>query len=136
LSAYTILQREDTLNEIVRLLGPEVLPDEEKLILDVARIIKVGFLQQSAYDPIDSYTNPKRQVELLKLILAFYNGANTSLKAGVQLQSIRAMPVISKIMRARFEIKDDELFKINDLMEEMSAAFKAMSPLGVAQIAA
>jgi len=136
LEAYQVLQREDTLKEIVRLLGPEVLPDEEKLILDVARIMKIGFLQQTAYDPIDSYTNPKRQVALLRLIVGFYKEAGTSLKAGVPLQSIRAMPVISKIMRARFEIKDDELFRLNDLTEEMDAAFKALLPQGVAQIAA
>jgi V/A-type H+-transporting ATPase subunit A len=136
LEAYSILQREDTLKEIVRLLGPEVLPDEEKLILDVARIMKIGFLQQTAYDPIDSYTNPKRQVALLRLIVGFYKEAGTSLKAGVPLQSIRAMSVISKIMRARFEIKDDELFRLNDLTEEMDAAFKALLPQGVAQIAA
>jgi V/A-type H+-transporting ATPase subunit A len=136
LEAYQILQREDTLKEIVRLLGPEVLPDEEKLILDVARIIKVGFLQQTAYDPIDSYTNPKRQVALLRIILAFYKEAGAALKAGVPLQSIRAMPVIAKIMRARFEIKDDELFRISDLTDEMNAAFKALVPQGVAQVAA
>ncbi len=136
LEAYQILQREDTLKEIVRLLGPEVLPDEEKLILDVARIIKVGFLQQTAYDPIDSYTNPKRQVALLRIIVAFYKEAGAALKAGVPLQSVRAMPVIAKIMRARFEIKDDELFKISDLTDEMNAAFKALMPQGVAQVAA
>jgi hypothetical protein len=75
-------------------------------------------------------------VALLRLIVGFYKEAGTSLKAGVPLQSIRAMSVISKIMRARFEIRDDELFRLNDLTEEMDAAFKALLPQGVAQIAA
>ncbi len=136
LEAYQILQREDTLKEIVRLLGPEVLPDEEKIILDVARVIKVGFLQQTAYDPIDSYTNPKRQVALLRLIVTFYKDAGAALKSGVPLQSIRGLAVISKIMRARFEIKDDELFKIDELTNEMTGAFKALQPQGVVQVAA
>jgi len=133
--AYGILQREDTLKEIVRLLGPEVLPDEEKLVLDVARIIKVGFLQQTAYDPIDSYTNPKRQVALLRLMVEFYRHASAALKEGVSLQAIRAMPIISSLMRARFEVRDDELFKLDGLMAEMDSAFKAVSTQGVTQVA-
>ena len=53
--SYHILQREDTLKEIVRLLGPEALPDEEKLILEVARMIKIGILQQNSFDKVDTY---------------------------------------------------------------------------------
>lgn len=53
--SYEILQREDTLKEIVRLLGPEALPDEEKLILELARMIKIGILQQNSFDNVDTY---------------------------------------------------------------------------------
>ena len=59
--AYGILQREDTLKEIVRLLGPEALPDEEKIILEVARMIKIGLLQQNSFDEVDTYCSPKKQ---------------------------------------------------------------------------
>jgi len=74
--AYEVLLREDALREIVRLLGPEALPDSEKLILDVARIIKEGFLQQNAFDEIDAYCSPLKQVKLLDLLLTFYKNAN------------------------------------------------------------
>lgn len=133
--AYAVLQREDTLKEIVRLLGPEVLPDEEKLVLDVARIIKVGFLQQTAYDPVDSYTNPKRQVALLRLIVEFYRQASAALRSGVSLHSIRSMPIIGKLTRARFEIRDDELFRLDDLLAEMNQAFRELAAKGVTQVA-
>jgi len=63
--AYGILQREDTLKEIVRLLGPEALPDEEKLILEVARMIKIGILQQNSFDEVDTYSSPKKQFRLI-----------------------------------------------------------------------
>src|SRR3970282_1415270 len=59
--AYSILQREDVLKEMVRLLGPEALPDEEKLILDLARMLKEGYLQQSAYHEVDTYCSPTKQ---------------------------------------------------------------------------
>ncbi|MGC8970551.1 MAG: V-type ATP synthase subunit A, partial [Conexivisphaera sp.] len=69
---YQILRREDELLEIVRLLGPESLADEEKLILDAARMIREGYLQQSAYDEVDSYCSPERQYELMRMFVEFY----------------------------------------------------------------
>ena len=70
--AYTILQREDALKEIVRLLGPEALPDEEKLILDVARMIQIGFLQQNAYDDTDAYCSPEKQFKMMKMFVQYH----------------------------------------------------------------
>jgi len=124
--AYHILQREDALREIVRLLGPEVLPEEEKLILEVARMIKIGFLQQSAYDPIDTYTSPKRQVLLLKLFVEFYERAEEALRRGVPLDKIKTMPIIQKLLRAKFEIPEDQLDKLEALRLEVEESFKAL----------
>ena len=61
---YNILQKEDSLKEIVKLLGPEALPDEEKLVLEVARMIKIGLLQQNSFDEIDTYCSPEKQVPI------------------------------------------------------------------------
>ena len=124
--AYHILQREDALREIVRLLGPEILPEEEKLILEVARMIKIGFLQQSAYDPIDTYTSPKRQVLLLKLFVEFYERAEEALRRGVPLDKIKTMPIIQKLLRAKFEIPEDQLDKLEALRLEVEESFKAL----------
>jgi len=60
--AYAVLQREDTLKEIVRLLGPEALPDEEKIILEVARMIKIGILQQNTFDEVDTYCSTEKTI--------------------------------------------------------------------------
>ena len=70
--SYNILQREDTLKEIVRLLGPEALPDEEKLVLEVARMIKIGILQQNSFDKVDTYCSPQKQLKQVKLMVQFY----------------------------------------------------------------
>jgi V/A-type H+-transporting ATPase subunit A len=128
--AYHILQREDTLKEIVRLLGPEALPDEEKLILDVARMIKIGFLQQSAYDPIDSYCSPIKQVKLLRLFVDFYNEALNALRSGIGLRNLRAMEIIPKLLRAKFEIPSEEHGKLDELREELFNAFKKLHEVG------
>ena len=124
--AYEILQREDSLKEIVRLLGPEALPDEEKLILDVARMLKIGFLQQSAYDEVDAYCSPEKQIKLLRLFLDFYNEALKSLKRGSSLESTRSMKIITKLLRAKYEIKGEELEKLDGLKQEMLSEFEKL----------
>lgn len=127
IEAYSILQREDVLKEIVRLLGPEALPDEEKLILDLARMLKEGYLQQSAYDEIDTYCSPTKQVKSLRLFVDFYKEALNALRSGIPLASIRSMPVIAKIIRARIEIAEKEVEKIDALHEEMTKALKSLT---------
>ncbi|MFQ5940455.1 MAG: V-type ATP synthase subunit A [Nitrososphaerales archaeon] len=123
---YFLLQREDTLKEIVRLLGPEALPEEEKLVLEVARMIKIGILQQSAYDKIDTFCGPKKQLKLLKLMVDFHKGANKALKEGVSLADIRAMPIITRMLKAKFEVPDDQLQNLDELGSDMFAQFKQL----------
>jgi V/A-type H+-transporting ATPase subunit A len=125
--AYGILQREDALKEIVRLLGPEALPDEEKLILDVARMIQIGFLQQNAYDDIDAYCSPQKQFVMMKMFVQFYNEAIKSLRNGVPLQKIRAMQVIAPMLRAKFAIKSEEMDKLDALVKQMFDEFSSLS---------
>jgi V/A-type H+-transporting ATPase subunit A len=133
LDAFEVLQREDVLKEIVRLLGPEALPDEEKLILDVARMIKDGFLQQSAYDDIDTYCSPKKQVKQLGVFIGFYHTALTALRNGIPLQDIRSMPIITKIIRSRYEIPNTELEKLDKMNNEMIKMFEEMSTVRKAE---
>ena len=123
---YLLLQKEDALKEIVRLLGPEALPDEEKLVLEVARMIKIGILQQSAYNKIDTYCGPKKQLKLLQLMLEFHNEANKALKVGVSLADIRAMPVITRLLKAKFDVADDQLEKLDELGNDVISHFRQL----------
>ncbi len=122
--SYEVLQREDTLREIVRLLGPESLPDEEKLILEIARMIKLGFLQQNSYDAVDTYCSPQKQIKLMRLMVMFHEEALNALRNGVTLAQVRASPIIPKILRAKFEVKESELDKLDAMMEELKNEFK------------
>ncbi len=129
--AYGVLQREDTLKEIVRLLGPEALPDEEKLILEVARMIKIGILQQNSFDDVDTYCSPEKQYKLLKLLVDFYKKGQQAIKDGVTLADIRAMSIIGAILKARMEIKDDEMPKLDALGVQMEEQFKSITGVKV-----
>jgi V/A-type H+/Na+-transporting ATPase subunit A len=85
--AFEILQKEDKLLKIVKLIGPDALPDSERLYLEVARIIKLGFLQQGAYDEIDTYSTPDKQLKILKIILRFFERAAEIIKVRRYLKS-------------------------------------------------
>jgi V/A-type H+-transporting ATPase subunit A len=125
--SYQILQKEDTLKEIVRLLGPEALPDEEKLVLEVARMIKIGILQQNSFDKVDTYCSPEKQLKLVRLMVKFYKEAQKALKEGKSLADIRAMPIITSLLKAKFEIPDDQLSRLDELNRRMSEEFKGAS---------
>lgn len=129
--AYGVLQREDTLKEIVRLLGPEALPDEEKLILEVARMIKIGLLQQNSFDDVDTYCSPEKQFRLLQLQVDFYKRGQQALKEGADLADIRAMSIISNLLKARMEIKDDEMPKLDELAKSLDEQFNGLTGVKV-----
>jgi V/A-type H+-transporting ATPase subunit A len=122
--SYQILQREDTLKEIVRLLGPEALPDEEKLVLEVARMLKIGILQQNSFDKVDTYCGPAKQLKLVRLMVKFYKEAQKALKEGKSLADIRALPIITTLLKAKFEVTDEEISKLEEIDKRLSDSFK------------
>jgi V/A-type H+-transporting ATPase subunit A len=121
------LQREDTLKEIVRLLGPEALPDEEKLILELARMIKIGILQQNSFDNVDTYCSPEKQLKLVRLMIKFYKESQKALREGIPLTDIRALPIITTLLKAKFEIPDDQVSKLDNLDNRLSEEFHGIS---------
>ena len=128
---YGVLQREDTLKEIVRLLGPEALPDEEKLILEVARMIKIGLLQQNSFDDVDTYCSPEKQYKLMKLLVDYYKGGQQALKEGAALADIREMSTVSSLLKARMDVKDDEMDKLDKIGQDMTEQFKNITGVKV-----
>jgi V/A-type H+-transporting ATPase subunit A len=91
--AMFILQKETELQEIVQLVGPDALPESEKVILEVARMLREDFLQQFAFDEVDAYCPPKKGYWILKTILAFSDAAVAALNRGVSLRQILELPI-------------------------------------------
>jgi len=125
--ALTLLHRESELQEIVRLIGPEALHEQDKLILEVARIIREGFLRQNAFDPIDVFTTPEKQFKLLKMFVDFYTLAKKAVERGITVKEIRSLPIIPKMIRAAMTIPNEELHKIDDLYREMVSSLEKLS---------
>ena len=121
LKAMDILKREQRLQQIVRLIGADALPESDRLILTVAELIKNGFLQQNAFDDIDQYSVPEKQVQILQLIVQFYNFSLSAIKAGCPLVRINELPVKNEIVRAKSVVandRTDELKTIHNHLEE------------------
>ncbi|RLF03074.1 MAG: V-type ATP synthase subunit A [Thermoprotei archaeon] len=133
--AMRILARENELKEHVRLLGPEALPEKEKLVMLTARILREGFLQQDAFDEIDTYCSVEKQFKLLKTIIDFHREAERLIERGVPFHRIRELKIIERLMRIKEEIPNDQTYKIEGFREEvinqLRATFEGVRTVGV-----
>jgi V/A-type H+-transporting ATPase subunit A len=118
--ALTLLQREERLQQIVKLVGPDVLPDSQRLILFIAEIFKDGFLAQSAFDENDMYCSPEKQVALLRLILNLYRRGRDMIQGGVPLTKVCSMECVSEVLRAKAATSNKELHKVEELAKRLA----------------
>ena len=125
--ALTLLQREDRLQQIVKLVGPDVLPDSQKLILFIAEIFKDGFLTQSAFDEKDMFCSPERQIALLRIILTLYRRGRDLIQAGAPLAKIRGLPSVPQVMRAKSTFGNAELEKLAELAKRLGKELDALA---------
>ena len=105
--ALITLQREAELEEIVRLVGPEALPEDDKLILLAARLIREDFLMQSAYHPVDTYTQPTRAHAMIAVIMKFYDLAKEATESGMLVSEVAASKMLPRISRMK-DIPNEE----------------------------
>lgn len=111
-----LLQKEGKLQQVVKLVGPDVLPDSQRLVLEACNIFKNTFLQQNAFDRIDAFSTAQKQVKMLKMILAFYREGAQAIKKGALLIQLKKIAVYPEIIKAKFTISNDELEKLDDLI--------------------
>lgn len=110
-----LLFEENKLREIVKLVGEDVLPDDQRLILETAKIIKVGFLQQNAYHKEDSFVPLIKQYKMLKTIETFYDNAYKAVKIGVPISKIRNEEIFDCLYKMKYNIPNDNLEGLNEL---------------------
>ncbi len=108
-----LLKREERLQQIVRLIGADALPDADRLVLNVCEMIKNGFLQQDAFDPVDQYSVPAKQIQILLLIMSYYDKSLEVLKAGCPLVKLVELPVRNEIIRAKSTVENEHLEKLD-----------------------
>ena len=101
--ALKILEDASEIEETARIIGEKALPDEQRLTLLIAEMIREGFLIQNAFHEVDRYCDPEKQVKLLKLIMDFHDAVEPLIRRGIPIERIRALKVVSEIMRVKEE---------------------------------
>jgi len=119
IEAINLLKNENRLQQIVRLIGPDALPDTERLVLKVADMIKIGFLQQNAYDDVDKYCSSDKQIAILELIMNYFKRAQNCVKAGAPLSQVIGLPVCDEIVRIKMVYKNEEMDKIHEVASRL-----------------
>jgi V/A-type H+-transporting ATPase subunit A len=124
--AMEVLQEESELQEVVQLVGSDALPEEQRLTLEVARMIREFFLQQSAYHPVDTYSPLKRQYEYMSAIKKFSEHAKKAISLEIPLERIVALPCRADLGKLKFEETIDQ-----DIKTVSAAMDKQFAGLGV-----
>ncbi len=122
-----LFQRENRLQQVVKLVGPDVLPDSQRFILEVATMFKNAFLQQSAFDKIDMYSVAEKQAKMMEIILTYYERGAEMIKKGATLVKLKRMKVHSEIAKMKFTVHNDEVDKLDSLLKKLN---RAMDDLG------
>ncbi len=117
--AMEILSEESRLEQIVKLVGSDTLPDEQRLVLETARLLREGFLQQNSFDPIDSYSPVEKQIRMLGLILYFHQRAQRIIKQGALISSIHELPVVDTLIRMKTLVDNEDLTRLDEIRKEI-----------------
>ena len=119
--AMNVLNEDERLREIVSLVGPDVLPDSQRLVLLTAELIKNGFLQQNAFDPVDTYCDPEKQAALLRAMVTFHRRAERIIEGGAPAVRIRELAIVETLSRARMTIKNGDKAALDGLLRDLDA---------------
>lgn len=110
----SILTEESKLNEIVKLIGSDVLPDDQKLVLEIARVIRLGFVQQNAYHPSDTYVPLIKQLKMMETILYLNKRAKELIAMNMPMSVLKQEDIFEKIISIKYDVANDELDKFDD----------------------
>lgn len=109
-----ILHEENKLMEIVKLIGSDVLPEDQKLIIEIARVVRVGFLQQNAYHKDDTYVPLEKQYLMMRAILCLYEESKKAVASGVTAAALLETGLFEKVIKVKYDIPNDkpEMFRL------------------------
>ena len=120
--AMRLLQQEDRLQRVVRLVGPDALPDDQRLILFVADIIKQAFLEQGAFDERDSYCPMEKQMKMMDCILRFHAAGVDALKTGMHVVALMNLDVVDRLRRMKTDVPNDDLSQLDAIRAQIEDA--------------
>ena len=117
-----LLREESQLMEIVKLIGSDILPEDQKLVIETARVIRVGFLQQNAYHAVDTYVPLQKQLKMMQTILRLYDGVKEAIDRAIPLSQFTATGVFDDLVKMKYEIPNDDLSGFAKYEQKIDAA--------------
>lgn len=121
-----ILSEEEKLNSIVQLVGEDVLPDDQRITIEIAKVIKRGFLQQNATHKDDTFVPLKKQYEMLRIIKHLNDEAKATHEKGIPLSEIRNPKLFDDVVKMKYTIPNDDYSKFDDLHEEIKTYYNQL----------
>ena len=109
-----ILNQESSLMEIVKLIGSDVLPDDQKLVLEISRVVRLGFLQQNAFHPEDTCVPMEKQMKMMETILYLYDRSKALITMGMPMSVLKAENIFEKVIAIKYDVPNDRLDMFDD----------------------
>lgn len=123
---YKILFEESILNEIVMLVGEDVLPDDQRLIIEISRVLKIGFLQQNAFNDIDTFVPLQKQLLMLETIERLYDRGLEAIKASIPISTVKNNELYEEVIKMKYSIENNRLDKFKDLKEKIDKYYDSL----------
>jgi len=123
-----LLQEESSLMEIVKLIGSDVLPDDQKLVIETARVLRVGFLQQNAFHAEDTYVPLEKQKRMMQVILYLHAKSKEIVSHGIPISKIIATGLFDKLTKMKYDIPNSRLDLFDGYMQEIDEKLGAILP--------
>jgi V/A-type H+-transporting ATPase subunit A len=124
-----LLHREVRLQQVVKLVGPDALPDSQRFVLEVCTLFKNAFLQQNAYDKIDTYSTIEKQAKMLHIIVTYWKRGSEAIKNGAILAKLRKMKVYQDIVKMKFSIPNEDISGLDKIEARLERSMDQMEAL-------
>ncbi len=121
------LKEETSLNEIVKLIGSDILPEDQKLTIEIARVIRLGFLQQNSFHAVDTYVPMEKMKAMMEVIFRLYDGSKQLIAQNIPLSQVKATGIFEKLIRMKYDIPNEDLRKFQDYDQAVDDAITSVA---------
>ena len=122
-----ILAEESRLNEIVNLMGPDVLPEDQKLVMEIANVVRVGYLQQNAFHKDDTYVPLAKQLKMMDVILYLNKKCQEAVAQGKVVRAISETGIFEQLIKMKYDIPNDHIEKLDTYYQDIDNALKSVA---------
>ncbi len=118
-----LLQEESSLMEIVKLIGADILPEEQKLILEISKLIRLGFLQQNAFNDIDTYVPILKQFKMMEIIIILYNTSKKLVTRGIPVSQLRKTGIFDELIKMKYTINNEDFSQFDEFKKRIEGFY-------------